>query len=55
MPDRTPYGLEQGGSKPPQKPKIRKKLQSILMGLKKKKNPTEILGIPTRITLKKGK
>ena len=39
MPDRTPYGNEQGASMPPQKPKIRKKLKSILMSLKKKKAP----------------
>tara|TARA_R100000458_G_scaffold59693_1_gene71202 strand:+ start:3221 stop:3388 length:168 start_codon:yes stop_codon:yes gene_type:complete len=55
MPDRTPYGNEQGASMPPQKPKIRKRLKSILMSLKKQKKPTEILGIPTRVTLKKGK
>jgi hypothetical protein len=40
-------------SKNPKKPKVRKKLKDILMRLSKTKNPLEILGIPTRITLKK--
>lgn len=40
-------------SKHPKKPKRRKKLKDILLKLKKQKHPLEILGIPTRITLKK--
>tara|TARA_Y100000114_G_C11630348_1_gene264102 strand:+ start:565 stop:726 length:162 start_codon:yes stop_codon:yes gene_type:complete len=51
--DRTASGNHLGASMPPQKPKVRKKLKDLLMKLKGKKKPMNILGIPTRVTMKK--
>lgn len=53
MPDRTKFGLEQGASMPPRKPKIRKKLQSMLLKMMKTKKPKSMLGIASRVRTKK--